>query len=171
MICLRPAIFLFLAAGLQAANNPASLKPVDIIAREGSLNVSDGSSLYLFNQDGSFHSFPVGMSGRTIEGRWAFQPGSEAVVIIEGRWGWLNGLSPLDDFRTMKLVLYPREGESEMDCPPIWKMPAGGAAAKPAGSQSAESAVLAVAPHRMKVHACYFLIEEIVRQSARSGVK
>jgi len=82
-------------------------EPALAIEERGSLTVSDGSSFYTFNKDGTFASGPLGMSGRIIEGRWRMEEGSGNRFLVEGRWSWMNGISPLDDFRKMVVVVYP----------------------------------------------------------------
>lgn len=82
-------------------------EPSLAIEERGSLTLSDGSSFYTFNKDGTFLSGPWGISGRTIEGRWSREEGSRNRFLVEGRWSWMNGTSTLDDFRKMILVVYP----------------------------------------------------------------
>ena len=109
----------------------------EVIRREGRFSFSDGSSYYAFEKDGSFHSGPLGMSGRTIEGRWKVD-GSRFVV--EGRWSWLNGLSAPNDRRRMTL------GISGLLTP---------AAGKPLRAMHGKGP--------LKLYSCYFVIDELVR--------
>lgn len=83
------------------AQDPPENPPdwTDIVASEGAFSFADGSSVFTFHSDHRFTLEPIGMSGRTIEGAWT----NVAGLLITGEWGWLNGLSPLDDFREMVL--------------------------------------------------------------------
>ncbi|TLD69352.1 hypothetical protein FEM03_18460 [Phragmitibacter flavus] len=69
----------------------------------------DGTSSYIFAKDGTFRSDPLGMSGRTFTGNWKIeQPsaGSAAKVVVEAKCGWINGLSPNDDYRRIVFFIY-----------------------------------------------------------------
>lgn len=77
-------------------------EPFKIIQEEGRFIFTDGSSYYLFEKDGAFKSGPLGMSGREIEGTWKFK---ERFFIIQGRWGWINGESPENDYRRLTLYI------------------------------------------------------------------
>ena len=89
-----------------------------IIAEKGLFVFSDGSSFYAFKQGGSFESGPTGMCGRTIEGTWTKDRNGRYVV--NGKWGWMNGISATNDFRIMSIYLSnahdpsPEEGLSSM---------------------------------------------------------
>ncbi len=75
------------------------LDPMAVIASEGRLVLSDGSSLFFFYRDGVFKSDPHGMSGRTIRGTW--KQHESGGYQIDGLWSWINGLSPDNDYRKM----------------------------------------------------------------------
>ena len=77
-------------------------EPFKIIQDEGAFAFTDGSSYYLLRKDGTFKSGPLGLSGREISGAWKLQ---EHMFVIEGRWGWINGLSPVDDYRRLTLFI------------------------------------------------------------------
>jgi hypothetical protein len=79
--------------------------PGDIIAREGALVVSDGSSYFRFEKGGAFHAGPLGMSGRTIDGTYTSD--GSYMFTIEGTWGWINGASMADDHRRMVVGIQP----------------------------------------------------------------
>ena len=57
---------------LPAATNiePELPSMIEIIEEEGQFAFTDGSSTYLFLDDGSFYMDPTGMSGRAVEGNW-----------------------------------------------------------------------------------------------------
>lgn len=74
-----------------------------IIADTGLLVYSDGSSFFAFKRGGRFESGPMGMSGRTIDGAWTRD--QDGRYVVKGRWGWINGLSVTNDYRTMTLWL------------------------------------------------------------------
>jgi len=96
--------------------------PLEIIQKEGVLCLSDGSSLYVFRKDHTFKSTPTGVSGREINGTWKSK-GNPNIFRIEGQWSWINGISAVDDFREMTMILYPLSGEKEAHPPPYWLHP------------------------------------------------
>src|SRR4051794_36756726 len=100
VICLAAVATrqVFVASPLLAADFP---EPLKIIEEEGQFVFHDGSSYYLFRKDGTFKSGPMGLSGREITGKWRVD---DRLFVIEGRWGWINGVSPEDDYR--KMVIY-----------------------------------------------------------------
>ena len=75
----------------------------EIIQTEGQFIFADGSSSYMFKKDGTFTSEPLGISGREINGTWELR--DERVFVIRGRWTWINGLSPRDDYRQMEILV------------------------------------------------------------------
>jgi hypothetical protein len=88
-----------------------SLSSSRIIDKDGELVISDGSSLYRFIRGGQFRSEPLGMSGRLIEGTWVSD--KDGSFEIQGNWGWLNGMSQVDDSRVMNLSISGLKLESE----------------------------------------------------------
>jgi len=107
---MTSAICLFVSLSLLPLACPAEdqvAEPALAIQERGSITVSDGSSFYTFNKDGTFLSGPWGISGRMIEGRWRQEPGSRNRFLVEGRWSWMNGTSLPHDFRKMVVVVYP----------------------------------------------------------------
>ena len=130
------AAFIVLLLSITSLTAADSLvEPIAVIAEEGSLNISDGSSLYTFNRDGTFSSIPLGISGRTIEGRWT-QEGE--TFIVEGKWSWLNGISPTNDQRVMRL------GVGELD--------------------KSHQVIVGVPLRKIPVYNCYFVIEELTKK-------
>jgi len=89
---------LFIASVTIAEN---LLTPLDVINQENQLVLSDGSSIYILKKGGSFESGPHGVSGRTIKGIW--KEHKSGGYLVEGKWSWINGLSPPNDFRRMVL--------------------------------------------------------------------
>lgn len=95
------SLLFLLATSWSAAEMPTPLQAT--LQAEGDYCFTDGSSLYRLSTDGSFSLQPAGMSGRTIEGAWGLADGARVTVV--GQWGWVNGLSPLQDYRQMVLYL------------------------------------------------------------------
>jgi hypothetical protein len=91
--------------GGPATASPRRDKPDDIVASEGALVVSDGSSYFRFEKGGKFHAGPLGISGRTIDGTYT-SDGNYTLTIV-GMWGWQNGVSALDDHRRMVVTIQP----------------------------------------------------------------
>ncbi len=73
-----------------------------VFGGEESVYLSDGSSVYIFQQNGIFALEPLGMSGRTINGQWEY---ADNVLHITGIWSWANGISPTDDRRDMDIYV------------------------------------------------------------------
>jgi hypothetical protein len=89
------------------------LSPEEIIQREGHFVFTDGTSFFYFRKDNTFESGPViGISGQTISGRWR-HPGSSGDWVIEGQWGWINGINVRDDFRRMVMRVSSAEPTGE----------------------------------------------------------
>jgi hypothetical protein len=115
---------------------------LNIIGKEGQFIFSDGSSYYLFKRGGTFQSFPIGMSGRTIDGNWKSSgPRSDGSSFeIVGDWSWANGSWPDYDRRKMTLVIYPYGNFKTVERMP-WLAD----------------------EHSWKVYNCYFEVEELVK--------
>src|SRR3954468_19350334 len=86
-----------------------------IIEEEGQFVFSDSASYYILEKGGAFRSGPLGLSGRMIAGSWKSQTPNVApgVFVVEGRWSWMNGMSPRNDYRRMTLVIEGVEGFEE----------------------------------------------------------
>ena len=113
-------------------------EPIKIIQEEGQFVFADGASYYSLKRDGTFTSAPLGLSGRTITGHWKYEvPGR---FIIEGQWGWINGLSPRDDFRRMTLAISAAESFVEKE---------------------QVSAAETTGP--VKIYKCYFIVDELIK--------
>lgn len=78
----------------------------EAIRNDGSLTLCDGSSYFVFSRDGSFHSFPTGISGRCLDGVWKCEDSNRDVLSVEARQSWLNGASALNDYRKIVLAIY-----------------------------------------------------------------
>ena len=120
-------------------------EPLKIIQGEGQFVFTDGSSYYSLKKDGSFKSGPLGLSGREIMGTWKAH---DNLFLIEGRWGWMNGASPVDDRRKMTLYIStPTAVETVKTMSPV------------------DESV------NVKIYKCYFLIEELQKvEAAQKGV-
>jgi|GEM_PF-2523625 len=66
----------------------ALLDPVKAIENDGSITLTDGSSYYTFTREGDFTSGPVGITGRTLEGRWTSP--QKGRFVVTARRGWLE---------------------------------------------------------------------------------
>ncbi|SDU06241.1 hypothetical protein SAMN05444156_1742 [Verrucomicrobium sp. GAS474] len=88
---------------------PPTVFFAQIVKDHGTVSISDGASLFTFSKDGTFKQRPLGISGRTVEGRWveADQSWGNASFIITGNWSWVNGISPPSDPRRMVMAIYP----------------------------------------------------------------
>jgi hypothetical protein len=113
------AAFLTFVAVVQPARAVDELPPLGIINQEGELVVSDGSSYYDFRKDGRFISGPIdGISGRVIDGTWTIQGDKNARslcvdLVVKGTWSWVNGVSALNDRRTMVMAVYALDPKFE----------------------------------------------------------
>lgn len=115
-------------------------EPLKIIQAEGQFVFTDGSSYYSLKKDGTFKSGPLGLSGREITGTWK---SDDRLFVIEGRWGWMNGVSPVDDRRKMTLYISaPTSTETVKGMSPV------------DGSVN------------VKIYKCYFLIEDLRKVEA-----
>lgn len=110
-------------------------EPSQIIKDEGRFIFTDDHSYYLFKKDGTFRFAPLGLSGRVITGTWKSQGN---LFVIQGQWGWVNGLSIQDDFR--KMVLY---------------------ISNPNSSETVERLSFDFGSLNVKIYKCYFLVEEL----------
>ena len=126
---------LLLASPVFAESLPS---PLQILKKEGQFVFTDGSSYYQLKKDGTFDSGPLDMSGRTIHGHWTSR--DEMVFIVRGQWSWVNGVSPIDDYRKMTIAIYTPTGIEPKK----------------------EAQHFSFAPDA-KVYKCYFVIEELVK--------
>ena len=132
---MKFAISILIAAVLPVSAADEFIAPEKIIEKEGCLSISDGSSIYTFQKNGTFSLRPYTISGRTIQGIWKKGDDTDGSFIVEGRWAWINGASLNNDERIMKLWIYPLSGEKEI-----------------------------VAYDRQSVYKCYFLIDELIKK-------
>lgn len=105
---MRPTIlcfFILAIFGLTYADEP--ILPLDAIKSHGSITIIDGSSFYTFRKDHSFSSGPLGLGGRTIEGKWRIATKANESFEVEGKWSWINGLSRIDDYRRIVFDIRP----------------------------------------------------------------
>lgn len=67
-----------LIAALSLTGMLLTAEPLELVESEGELVLTDSSSFFVFKADGTFESFPNGMSGRTFTGSWLLQELSKA---------------------------------------------------------------------------------------------
>ena len=65
----------------------------------------DGSSIYSFRKNGIFESFPLGIGGRAIDGKWEINDRKQYKIV--GHWGWWNGKSIPSDKRELIIDIRP----------------------------------------------------------------
>ena len=99
------AILLLLVGTSLAAENDFT-DPMTILDSKGLLVISDGSSLYRFNNDGTFYSHPRGMSGRVLRGTWTQTDKSAAILTANAKHSWQNVSSAIDDYRQITFSIY-----------------------------------------------------------------
>ena len=100
------ATILLLASTTLAADSDFT-DPMTVLNSEGLLVLSDGSSLYRFNKDGTFYSHPRGMSGRVFKGTWTQTDKDAAILTAVAEHSWQNGSSAIDDYRQITFNIYP----------------------------------------------------------------
>jgi hypothetical protein len=110
----------------------------EIIQTEGQFVFTDGSSYYMFKRDGTFTSEPLGISGREINGKWDLR--DERVFVIRGRWTWINGLSPRDDYRQMEIWVY-----------------------RPTSAEIVPQLSFVDGGLNVKVYKCYFVVDQLAK--------
>ena len=144
---LIPCLLFFAAPVLAAPAPPMPPSAYQIIQKEGRLVFTDGSSYYDFEKDGTFHSGPWDMSGRTIDGQWKRQNSTDdfSPLIVQGTWSWMNGISQINDKRQMTIAVYPKISQQPNEAEDTTIL-------APIGS----------APRRAKLRPCYFVIDELV---------
>jgi hypothetical protein len=85
-----------------------SLDPSDVLKQDGILRISDGSSYWEFNTNGTFRSFPVGVSGRVFfAGTWTSSADPNVLrFTVTAKRGWMNGGGiPQDDWRRIVIIV------------------------------------------------------------------
>ena len=115
-----------------------TLQPNDVLRVDGSLALTDGSSYFVFERDGSFHSFPCSLSGRTFQGTWTAPYDSPCLFTVEAAASWVNGVSALNDYRKIVFVVYR-------------------------GNKKAVTATFGVAAPPKEVWDGYFIIDELTK--------
>ena len=80
--------------------------PLELIKAEGELTLTDNASFFVFKADGTFLSFPNGMSGRTMKGTWTSPPGEPLRFEVLALQSWMNGASAPDDWRKLSFAIY-----------------------------------------------------------------
>jgi len=126
-----PVASLCLALAAPTLAAPTSPSASGIIQKEGRLVFTDGSSFYDFEKNGTFRSGPTGLCGRTIDGRWKPKDSSSPdTFVVRGIWGWMNGVSAINDYREMTLSIYAMSLEPKKTGHEVWIPAASGAAEK-----------------------------------------
>ena len=121
---------------LGAASTMAAGKKLKRIIKSGQFAFTDGSSIFQLKKGGTFELQPRGMSGRTVRVLW--KTSGYRIFTIVGKWSWINGASPRNDYRRMKLhITYM------------------------GGAPGAKKGRL----HRMKLYPVYFTIEQLLKIS------
>jgi len=77
-------VALLLLSAASAVPIKGLVEPSRIIQREGRFVFTDGASFYGFEKDGTFRSWPTGLSGREITGRWTR---TDETYTVTGHWG------------------------------------------------------------------------------------
>ena len=100
----RKVLLLILASLIvrSAFAGDAPIPPLKQIEQFGSICIGDGSSYFMFAKDGSFKSGPLGISGRTMTGRWVTN--TDGRFVVTAHLGWINGIYPNDHYR--RIVFY-----------------------------------------------------------------
>ena len=98
-------LFLMFACAI-ISTKAQSLDPSAVFKQDGILRISDGSSYYEFNTNGTFKSFPVSISGRTFTGTWSSSADSNYLhFTVTAKMGWMNGIQPpQEDWRIVFAV-------------------------------------------------------------------
>lgn len=102
---------LIICASLSAASMRYQ-SPLAILNAKGTLALSDGSSYYVFSRDGTFRSFPRGMSGRLLHGAFKTEGSDVVRFTVMAIQSWRNGLSSLNDRRKIIFVVYPGQNKA-----------------------------------------------------------
>ena len=103
------AALLLTVVSVFATNEDASFSPLNAIKHFGSITIADGGSYFTFSKDGAFHSGPLGMSGRELDGHWtarAGETGDATTFTVIAKAGWMNGLEVNDDYRRIVFEIY-----------------------------------------------------------------
>lgn len=145
---LTVALLLLSAPSAPTVPVKGLVAPSSIIQKENRFVFGDGASFYDFEKGGAFHSWPIGLSGREITGRWTR---SDETYTVTGQWGWINGASALSDSRRMTLSLYAPTSYTLG-----WARP---------------SDVAGVRHRRSKIYEDYFVVEELIRLSDHGRLK
>ena len=101
--------FVLMLSGLSSPMPSAtdlSLSPLEVIHRNGQLNVTDGKRVYTLKSDGSFCSFSGLMSGVVIQGKWKIKISSDTLTVeIKASWKRVNTISQ-DEVKTAILEIH-----------------------------------------------------------------
>jgi hypothetical protein len=84
----------------------ADSTPIELLKADGELVIDDGASFFVFKADGVFHSFPHGISGRVLLGRWKKTQESALLIEAIAKQTWQNGVFANDDYRKLVFAIY-----------------------------------------------------------------
>jgi hypothetical protein len=115
------------------------LDPANVLKVDGVLTITDGSSCYVFRTNGTFSSFPVGISGRCFEGTWTSSSMQNlSTFTVEAKMSWMNGEQLLDEYRKIVFAVYAGR-KKRLEKPQFGSIPSN------------------------EVFECYFIIQELVK--------
>ena len=133
---IKHIAILFLLASTALAADSNVTDPMTVLNSEGLLVLSDGSSLYRFNKDGTLYSHPLGLSGRAFSGTWTAIDSQPTIFTAIANFYWQNGASEIDDYREITFAIYSGK-------------------LRPSNPQSIGETAYA------KIFDCYFIIQEL----------
>ena len=99
-------VWFALLVGPLSAFAQGTLSPDEMLKSEGTLALCDGNSYFVFSRDGTFHSFPLGLSGRQLDGTWTEKQTNACIFTVQAKLGWINGASTAEDYRRIVFVVY-----------------------------------------------------------------
>jgi hypothetical protein len=98
---------LLFACALISAN-AQSVDPSVVLKEDGVLRITDGSTYYEFRTNGTFKSFPVGISGRCFTGKWTSSASPSLLhLTVIAEIGWINGIQPPPSDWKIVFTVYP----------------------------------------------------------------
>jgi hypothetical protein len=115
------------------------LDPANVLKTNGVLTITDGSSYYVFRTNGTFSSFPIGISGRCFEGTWTSSSMPNlSTFTVEAKMSWMNGIQSPDEYRKIVFSVYAGHNK-RLEKPHLANVPSN------------------------EVFQCYFIIQELVK--------
>lgn len=105
-------LLIFSFANMAFAAERTNRPLLEIMKEDGYLALCDNSSYFVFSKDGTFSSFPVGMSGRELRGTWTHTGENPIVATVVAKTGWLNGAQPNNAYRKIVFAIYGGNSEA-----------------------------------------------------------